>query len=805
MPSRSMHWMAVGALVASTALGRGASVVEASPPVQVAAVGVPSVGGPSADGQQILVFDIPAGTLADGLSAFQTATGIKVVIDPARVADVMAPAVSGRMSAEQALLQLLAHTTYSIRFTAADVVTVNVGVTEFVEVSGREIPRATSPILTEPLRDVPQTITVVPRSVIDEQGATTLRDVLRNVAGITFQAGEGGVPAGDQMTIRGFSARTDMFVDGIRDFGGYSRDPYNVEQVEVAKGPSSAIAGRGSTGGAVNLVSKMPHAATGYDAVVSAGNAEFKRSTFDINQPLDELGIPNAAFRLNAMWTDTAVPGRDAVEGARWGVAPSVGFGIGTETRLTASYSHLAQDNLPEYGLPWVPVNTNPELAAYSNGQPPVDQSNFYGLRSRDYEDTETGIGTVQVDHDFASSATIRNVTRYGKTTRDSVITAPRFASVNTSTAINRQLQSRDMVDHIAANLTTLTTRFETAEAGHALVTGVEIASERSENYLRTGPTAPPADLYAPNPDDPYFGPITRTGAKNLGIARSAALFAFDTVTLGEHLELTGGLRWDRFDVDYESRAATGEVTALQRNDDMISWRGGVVYKPGATSSVYFGYGSSFNPSAEGLALTAATVLLAPEQTRSIEAGTKWDVLGETLSLTAAVFRTEKTNARTPGVNPGDPPTVLAGEQRVGGIELSASGRLSERWSAFGAYAFMTSDIAASNAAAEVDNTLALTPEHTLSLWTTFELPWDVSLGGGAQYMDAVFRNATNTAVVPSYWVINALASYEVNQHLTLRLNVNNFANASYVDRIGGGHYIPGPRRSVQLSSAVKF
>ena len=157
------------------------------------------------------------------------------------------------------------------------------------------------------------------------------------------------------------------------------------------------------------------------------------------------------------------------------------------------------------------------------------------------------------------------------------------------------------------------------------------------------------------------------------------------------------------------------------------------------------------------------------------------------------MFRTEKTNARTPGVNPGDPPTVLAGEQRVSGVELGASGRLTERWTVFGGYAFMDSEIAASNTPAEIDNALALTPEHTFSLWTTFELPWDVSLGGGAQYMDAVFRNATNTAVVPSYWLINALASYEVNQHLTLRLNAEQpRPTSSYVDRVGGGHYIPG-------------
>jgi len=237
----------------------------------------------------------------------------------------------------------------------------------------------------------------------------------------------------------------------------------------------------------------------------------------------------------------------------------------------------------------------------------------------------------------------------------------------------------------------------------------------------------------------------------------------------------------------------------------MVIWRAGGVYQPMVNGSVYVGYGSSFNPSAEGLAPTPVTVGLEPEHTRTYEAGTKWDVADEELSLTAAVFSTEKTNARTPGINAGDPPTVLAGRLQVRGLELGASGRLTSWWTAFAGYSFMHSDIAQSNTPAELDNQLALVPNHTLSIWTAFELPWNVSVGGGTQYMDAVFRNATNTATVPSYWLINGLASYQVNEHLTLRFNVNNLTNERYVDRVGGGHYIPGPVRSVQISSAIGF
>ena len=396
-------------------------------------------------------------------SGFRVVTGLRVrVADPA-IGTLQSPGVAGLFTAEQALKQLLTGTSVGFRFTDADAVTLELaGTSQFVEVTGR--PRSVaSPKFTEPLRDIPQTINVITSAVMEQQGATTLREVLRNVPGITFQAGEGGVPAGDQLSIRGFSARTDIFVDGVRDFGGYTRDSFNLEQVEVAKGPASGITGRGSTGGSINQVSKTPGLTASYGGSLGGGNAEYARSTLDINQPI--AALPGTAVRLNAMWNDAGVPGRDNVESQRWGIAPSIAIGLGTPTRASLSYFHLAQDNLPEYGIPWVPVNTNPELAAYSNDRPPVDQSNFYGLKARDYENTATDMGTLQVDHDFSGTTTLRNITRYGVTDRDSVITAPRFVSVNTSTMLNRQLQSRDMEDGILANQTNLTARFQTGQA----------------------------------------------------------------------------------------------------------------------------------------------------------------------------------------------------------------------------------------------------------------------------------------------------------------------------------------------------
>jgi catecholate siderophore receptor len=750
-------------------------------------------------------FDIPPGPLGTVLEAFERATAIHVTVANDAIKSITSPGVTGVLSVEQALQQILTSTGVSYRFVDGKTVALDLtSVSESVEVSGRS-PSLSSPKYTEPLRDVPQTVTVITSQLMEQQGATNLRDVLRNVSGITFQAGEGGVPAGDNLTIRGFSARTDMFIDGVRDFGGYSRDPFNLESVEVAKGPASTIAGRGSTGGSINQVTKAPTLGSSYSGSIGGGSADFRRTTIDINQPLQATGVPGMAFRLNAMFTDAGVPGRDVVENKRWGVAPSISFGLGSPTRVNLNYLHLKQDNQPEYGIPWVPANTNPDLVAYANGEAPVDQSNYYGLKNRDYEKTTTDVATVTVDHDFSPNLTLRNLTRYGNNYRDSVITAPRFISVNTSTDINRQLQSRDMTDRIVANQTNVTAHASTGRLRHDIVAGVEVSRESSENHARTGPTAPLADLYHPDSNAPYGGPITRTGAWTRGIANSIGVYAFDTVKPNEHWEVTGGMRFDRFGVDYDSWDVNNVLTPRSRTDKEPSWRTALVYKPRATSSVYVGYGTSFNPSAEGLALTDATVNLEPEKTKNLEAGTKWDVMRERLSLTAAVFRTEKTNARTPGLNAGDPPTVLAGKQIVDGVELGWSGRVTQHWTAFGSLSLMHSDIAASNTATELDNALALTPTRTFNVWSTYAFPWKLTVGGGVQYMDGVFRNATNTTSVPPYWLTSALVSYDVNRHLSLRLNADNLGDVQYVDRVGGGHYIPGPGRAVMVATGFKF
>ena len=674
-----------------------------------------------------------------------------------------------------------------------------------------------SPKYTEPIRDIPQTITVVPPAVIQEQGATSLRDVLRNVSGISMQAGEGGggLP-GDNLSIRGFSARNDIYLDGVRDYGAYSRDLFNTEQVEVIKGPSSANGGRGSAGGSINLVSKKPRLNSFYSGALSLGTDEYKRVTIDVNQPLapgNETWWGSSALRLNGMWTDADVPGRDVVENKSWAIAPTITFGLGTPTRVALAYQHLAQDNVPDYGIPWVPANTNSVLERYSNAAPPVDFDNFYGLRNYDFEDIENDMVTGAIEHDFNPALTLRNLTRYTTTYRNSAITSPRFINANVSTLLNRQLQRREIENDIIINQTDLTTRFSTGPVDHAVVAGFEFSRENQENRNSAQATnQPPADLFNPNPYQQPFGPMPPiSGLRSEATADTVAPYVFDTLKMGEReqWQLNAGVRFDHVDSEYKVG-----TTNLSRTDNLPSWRAGLVYKPRENGSVYFGYGTSFTSALDGntgLVLSGATnnlnnVNLDPEETRSFELGTKWDFFARRLLIGAALFRTEKINARTQ-TTAGDTVT-LDGEQTVAGVEFEIEGSLTEAWKVFGTYTYMESEIEESNNPTEVGAEFSNAPNHSFSLWTTYSFPWHLDVGTGVRYVGERFNGQSNSAtarVAPDYFVVDAMLAYRVNRNITLRLNVYNLADERYIDSLGGGHFVPGEGRSAMLTAEFRF
>lgn len=653
------------------------------------------------------------------------------------------------------------------------------------------------------LRDAPQSISVIPREVMEQQAASSLRDVLRNVSGISMAAGEGGGgPAGDNLTLRGFAARNDIFVDGIRDFASYTRDTFNIEQVEVVKGPSSAQTGRGSTGGYINLFSKQPEVRTFVGSTLGLGAPGYVRATGDFNLGGGDLGLGGTAVRVNTLYQNGDTPGRDHVESKRYGIAPSISFGLGSDTRAIASLTWLKQDNVPDYGIPFVPA-ANEALAEFADEPAPVHYDNYYGLLDRDYEKLRGSIATFALEHDLTGSVRIANTTRYGHAKRDSIYSAPRFVD-NESTLIRPNAQSRDTVDEILLNQSNLFAKFRTGGVVHDLIAGFEISREKSRNQLRAVTDGTPTDLFDPDPTRPWDGSIEDIpGAVVRARADTIAGYIFDTVNFTDQLLLSGGIRYEHYKSEF---IGAPPAEPLERTDNNLTWRAGVTWKPVEHLSLYTGAGTSVNPSIENMTQTNVSDALAalkPERSRTYEVGAKWDGFDGRLLLNAALFRTDKVNARTDGL-PGDPATVLEGKQRVDGVELGATGHVTDSWSVIASYTYLDTEVRESNDPLEVGNRLRNVPDHSGSLWTTHDLPGGFEVGGGVRYVGTRFTNETNNRKIDSYWVTDATIAYDLDPRLTLRVNAFNLFDKRYIDQVGGGHFVPGPGRSLLATIAFR-
>jgi catecholate siderophore receptor len=804
------------------------------------ALSVSGGAGQAGDSSASLRFDIRSGPLRDAITRFEELTHIKVTIATAGIEDILTPGVFGVMTPQQALDQMLSGTNVSSDVNA-DGMTLGIrGPSEFIAVAA-ERPRVPSPKYRATLRDTPQTVVVIPQQVFQEQNAMSLRDVLRNTPGITMSVGEGAsgtVASGDQVLIRGFNARNDIYIDGARDPGEVTRDMFNVESVLVAKGPSSVTGGRSATGGSIDLVTKSANLTDSANVRFTGGSADHGRATVDVNRRL----TGTVAFRLNALWQDAGYPGRDVQQNKSWGFAPSIGFGLNKLTQLVVSYSHLKQDNVVDLGLPTL----LPDVAiAQGITVNDLDFNNFYGIASRDHEKTTSDVATAKLDHRFNSTFSLRNLTRYGKNFRNALITPPRPATstvgqgpedpgYNPAAAQIRRTdtkyQYRD--DKAATNQTDLAADFGTGFVRHSADVGVEIARDRQPTYavadLFTNGRPPVNDLFNPTPYIAYTPALARTGASADAKVQSAAAYAFDTISLTDHWQVDLGLRWDRVKIDYKSVAVNGVVTDFGRTDRALSGRSGLVFRPTAQASIYGVYSTSFTPSYDGthglmVAATGAnSQALPPEKTHNIEFGAKWDPISS-LSLTSAVFQIEKTNAKT--VDAANT-TVLAGDQRVRGVELGLSGNITPRWGTFAGLAVMNGKVESSLNPIEVDQRLAYVPHVSLNLWTTYRLPMNLTIGGGTNYSDGNYFNNTggfnfvgggtvanpkyakNAAAIQEltkYWVFNAMAIYPLNRHVQFQVNANNLGDTKYADRAYDRHFLPGPRRQILFSPVFTF
>ena len=788
-------WMAAGTLAAYAAVRPSARALAAE------TVNGAATGAAAPATLPVRRFEIASGPLGAVLEAYRAASSVKVRVPDAGLLQIPSPGVTGVMSVEVALKQLLVGTSVGFRFTASDTAELTLDASEAMVVTG-EVPLEISPKFTQPLLDTPQTISVVPQELMQEQANTTLRDALRNVAGVSIAAGEGGFQ-GDSLTLRGFSARNDIYVDGMRDFGSYYRDPFHLQQVEVLKGPSSSEFGRGSTGGVINQSTKLPTMQSSLGAQLFVGTAETYRVTADIDEPVPSLGT-GAAFQLSAMGNQNHVAGRDVTQNRRWGVAPSIAFGLDGPTQLTLAYFHLTARDIPDYGVPW-----------YFNAPAAVDRANYYGFQDGSFLDTGADMGTIRFSHEFTPNITIRDQARYASYDRNGRITEARLpGSATPETPLDQIQVTRNQIaaestETFLQNQLDATFEFNTGTLGHTLVSGIELGRETSDPIRRQYTGVPTTSLLRPNPHDEFAGTANVSSQVDT-TANTFAAYALDTVAIG-NFQITAGFRWDRFDTDYEQTLPS--PVQLSRVDEMPNWRAAIAYKPRSNGTIYFDAGTSSNPSAEALSLSVANVNLDPEKNRTFEVGTKWELLDNKLALRAALFRTEKINAREP--DPNDPSlNVLAGKQRVQGGEIEASGTITTFWNINLAYSYLDGRLIESQYYPQfVGARLANVPENTFRLWNMFHLPWELQLGAGVNYVGA--RTASTTAPfdpvtgllkeAPSYITVDAMVRRPISEALMLQLNLYNVGNTTYYEQLHPGHIIPGPGRGALVGLAANF
>jgi catecholate siderophore receptor len=781
------------------------------------------VAQPTEPGPPVFTFAIAPGPLAAAVAEFERVSGVRVTVDAATIRDLTTDGVSGSLTAPQALTQLLSGSSLSHRFTtpASAVIEVRIDATSVV-VSGTSR-RLESNKYPAPVSETPQTIQVIPKALLDEQGAQTLTDALRNVPGITMQAGEGGGASntsGDMFNMRGFSASNSLFVDNVRDDGLIARDIYNLEQVEVFSGPTGSDVGRTNAAGYINLATKTPSLEGAQSGTFSVAGNEQVRATVDINQPVRLGGsgtfLGNAAIRFNALWQDGGVPGRDYVERESRSIAPSIAFGLNTATRASLSAQVMRQDNLPDYGLPAAASPIGPLTATSVLAPQAVDQNNYYGSPDYDYDKVEQDSLTLRLEHDFNPSLTVRNQTRYNATTREAVVTsigsANSYDPATNLVTLSRQVNTRE--NEIFSNQTNVAAQLTTGRVRHELAGGLEITSESQYSPGLTGAgTRAPIDVNNPDVFSPVLDMnIVPTGASTDGSTDTVAFYLFDAFDIGPRVRVNGGVRIERYETRSRSISTLGVPTDISGDGTLFSSKAGLVLRLNDQGNLYASYGSSLTPpGSSNFQLNAGATNqnnpnVDPQESTNFEVGTKWDLAGNRLLLTGAVFWTENKNVIYVVDGTAIPPVFNQDDgQSVKGSTISLVGRITPWWDVTASVQYLDSEVKSQNPATD-GRRLALTPEFSGNLWTTVRLVRNIRIGAGLRYTDDAFINTANTTSVPGYAIADALVEVPVSK-LLLRLNVYNITAREYVRGISnnGGRYAPGAPRSFLLSTAVRF
>ncbi|HLP03072.1 MAG TPA: TonB-dependent siderophore receptor [Opitutaceae bacterium] len=642
------------------------------------------------------------------------------------------------------------------------------------------------------LVDVPQSISVITRELIDDQAMQSIGDVTRYVPGVGIAQGEGNR---DTPVLRGNSTTADFFIDGVRDDVQYFRDLYNVDRVEVLKGPNAMIFGRGGSGGLINRVTRQANGRPHHEATVQLGSWDHYRGTVDIGDKLTDT----FSYRVTGLYEDSGSY-RDGTTLRRYGVNPTFRYVVSSATTLRFGYEYFHDERAADRGVP-----------SYQGRPLAVDPSTFFGDPAQSAVDAAVHTAFATIEHRFAANLTLRNHTRfssYDKFYQNVFPGAVNAAGTNVALQAYNNATQRDNL----FNQTDVVWDLAAAGLKHQILTGLELGRQVTDNRRNTGyfvtisPTTTSifVPISSPRTTLPVSFRQSATDADNHGVATTVALYAQDQIEFTPHLLGIFGLRYDRFEVDFHNNRTRAE---LESADNMLSPRAGLVFKPAQNVSLYTSYSMSFVPRAgEQLAsLSLTNRNLDPEEFKNYEFGLKWDLRPE-LSVSAAVYRLDRTNVAI--ADPTDSTkSILVDGQRTKGLEFGITGRITRIWSIAGGYAYQDGEILSTQSATvRAGARLAQLPRHTISLWNRYDLSRDWGVGLGAIYRDEIFTSTDNTVRLPGFVRFDVAAFYRINDHLRAQMNVENILDRDYHSAAHSNNNItPGSPRAVRLSVTTTF
>ena len=705
-----------------------------------------------------------------------------------------------------------------------------------------------SPKLTEPLVNTPRTIQAIPKEIIETTGATSLKDVMRLQPGITLGTGEGGNGFGDNIYIRGYRAHNDIYMDGLRDPGLTLRETFATEQIEILLGPSSTIGGRGTTGGSINSISKMPSETEFTELDVKVDTAGSKRFTFDVNNVLS----PSLAVRFNGLVHDGQVAGRDEVFDKRYGLATSVSIQPTELTKLTLDYYHLDTDSLPDWGFPYDATNRRP----YD-----VDRSNFYGVKDRDFQKTTANIGTVQFDYDISETLAMNAQFRHGVTTNDYLLTVPGIREVDpeattpttsrgrdvppgkvlydefgcAGVCVNARALKRDFRNTFTGGQVNFQKNIDLSDYHHTLIAGLELTKEKVDrkqgspierlidHELFAGfSNIWIHDLENPSQDkiwDGGFGAPTSLAIIELN---TWSVYLLDTFKIRDQWQISAGLRQDGYDAKSSSGPTdySSEFSSNEYNKSFTNWNLAALYKPRVNGSIYAAISTSSNPPGEQLdaATSAAYGGLAegfldfePERNVSYEIGTKWDVFDDRLNISTAIFQINKDNQLITGGSRSDPLRDNKGATRSRGISLSLAGKVSEKLSLSGGFTYLDTEVTKNPLRPNLVGTkFAYVPDFSLNLVGQYQLNPRFEIGAALYYQTEIYGslNYDVNPKIPGYTRLDLFAEYQFNDYLAGKISIFNATNVTYYDslyRSPAPFVYVAPGRSAQGSFSLKW